>query len=244
MPRDEVFARMFFHLMWIGIDEQIVKLNAAIDDYKEDIPVSRQRIKIFSKYELIVGCALSVAAAGFSEKGIHLFDTQADVDSFFPPPSLSTYMKFHRFKVWKQFIVKVNEDKAREQDGDPWWKFATAIAGFNNVRLNRITTSLWDILDESMLSFRPRTTATGTLPNISFIFRKPDPLGTEFKCAACPVIGTMKCLDIQQGAKPMQVVKYITEHGCTSGCSPRMSKACNQPVAAGQKRGLKGDSWF
>jgi hypothetical protein len=87
-------------------------------------------------------------------------------------------MKLHRFKVWKKFIVKVNEDKARERDGDPWWKFATTIAGLNHVRLNKITTSLWDILDESMLSFRPRTTATGTLPNISFTFRKPEPLGT------------------------------------------------------------------
>jgi hypothetical protein len=93
----------------------------------------RQRINIFSKSELIVGYALFVAAAGFSEKGIHLFDTHADVDSFFPPPSFSNYMKFHRFKVWKQFIVKVNEDKARERDGEPWWKFATEIAGFNHV---------------------------------------------------------------------------------------------------------------
>jgi hypothetical protein len=101
MPRDEVFACMFFHLMWIGTDEQLIKLNAAIDDYNEDIPGSRQRIKIFSKSELIAGYALFVAAPGFSEKVIHLFDTQADVDSFFPPPSFSKYMKFHRFKVWK-----------------------------------------------------------------------------------------------------------------------------------------------
>jgi hypothetical protein len=32
MPRDDFFACMFFHLMWIGIDEQLIKLNAAIDD--------------------------------------------------------------------------------------------------------------------------------------------------------------------------------------------------------------------
>jgi hypothetical protein len=81
------------------INEQLVKLNAAIDDYNEDIPVSRQRIKIFSKSELIVRYALFVANAGFSEKGIHLYDTQADVDSCFPPPSFINYMKFHRFKV-------------------------------------------------------------------------------------------------------------------------------------------------
>jgi hypothetical protein len=41
----------------------------------------------------------------------------------------------------------------------------------------------------------------------------------------------------------MRVAKYRAEHGCTLGCSLRMSEAFNQPVAAGQKRGLKGDSW-
>jgi hypothetical protein len=244
MPHDEVFARMFFHLMWIGIDEQLVKYNAAIDEHNESIPVSGQRIKIFSKSELIVGYALFVASVGFSEKRIHLFDTEADVDYFPPPPYVSNYMRLHHLKVWKQFIVKVNEDKARERDGDLWWKFATAIDGFNDIGLNKITTSLCDILDESMSPFRPRTTATGALPNISFTLRKMDPLGTEFKCAVCPIIGTIKCLEIQRGANPMRFAKYSAEHGCTSGCSLCMSEACNQPVAAGQNRGVKGDSWF
>jgi hypothetical protein len=96
---------------------------------------------------------LFVAADGFSENGIHIFNTEDNVESFFPPPSFSTYMKFHRFKLWKQFIVKVNEDGARKRDGDPWWQFAAAIDGFNDVRLNKITTSLLDIMDDSMSSY-------------------------------------------------------------------------------------------
>jgi hypothetical protein len=244
IPRDEVFACMFFHLMWIGIDEQLIKFNAAIDEHNTSLPVSRQKIKTFSKSEIIVGYALFVAAAGFLEKGIHLFNTEDIVESFLPPPSFSTYMKFHRLKLWKQFIVKVNEDGARKRGGNPWWQFVNAIDGFNDVRLNKTTTSLWDILDDSMSSYCPRTTTTGSLPNISFIFRKPEPLGTEFKCAACPLIGTMKCLEIQRGAKPMRVAKYSAEHSCTSGCSLRLSEACKQPVDPEQKRDVKGDSWF
>jgi hypothetical protein len=99
IPHDEVFARMFFHLMWIGIDEQLIKFNAAIDEHIESLPVSRQKIKQFSKSEIIVGYALFVVAAGFLEKGIHLLNTKDNVESFFPPPSFSTYMKFHRFKL-------------------------------------------------------------------------------------------------------------------------------------------------
>jgi hypothetical protein len=157
IPRDEVFACMFFHLMWIGIDEQLIKFNAAIDEHNELLPVSPQKIKIFSKSEIIVGYALFVAAAGFSEKGIHLFNTEDNVESFFPPPSFITYMKFHRFKLWKKIIVKVNEDSARKRDGDPWWQFTTEIDGFNDVRLNKRTTPLWNIIDESMSSYGPQT---------------------------------------------------------------------------------------
>jgi hypothetical protein len=66
----------------------------------------------------------------------------------------------------------------------------------------------------------------------------------EFKCAAYPIVGTIKCLEIQRGAKSVRVVKYSAEHGCTSGCSLHLSEACKQPVDPEQKRGVKGDSWF
>jgi hypothetical protein len=108
-----------------------------------------------------VGYAVFFAADGFSEKGIHLFNTEDSKESFFAPPSFSAYMKFHRFKLWKQFIVKVNEDGARKIDGNPWWQFLAAIDRLSDVRLNKITTSLWEILDKSMSSYRPRTTVTG-----------------------------------------------------------------------------------
>jgi hypothetical protein len=49
IPCDEVFSRMFFYLMWIKIDEQLIKFNAAIDKHNESLPVSRQKIKRFSK---------------------------------------------------------------------------------------------------------------------------------------------------------------------------------------------------
>jgi hypothetical protein len=42
----------------------------------------------------------------------------------------------------------------------------------------------------------------------------------------------------------MRVAKYSAEHGCTSGCSLRLSEACYQPVDPEQKRDVKGDSWF
>ncbi len=45
------------------------------------------------------------------------------------------------------------------------------------------------LLDESLSAWRPRKDKTGGLPNISFILRKPEPLGTEFNSMACSLTG-------------------------------------------------------
>ena len=37
------------------------------------------------------------------------------------------------------------------------------------------------MFEESTSTIVPRTTPTGGLPTISYIMRKPEPLGTEFK---------------------------------------------------------------
>jgi hypothetical protein len=52
-----------------------------------------------------------------------------------------------------------------------------------------IAASVIKLLDESMSAWCPRKDKTGGLPNISFILRKPEPLGTEFKSMSCFVTG-------------------------------------------------------
>ena len=37
------------------------------------------------------------------------------------------------------------------------------------------------VMDESMSAWGPQTTTTGGLPNISFVQRKPEPLGIEYE---------------------------------------------------------------
>jgi hypothetical protein len=48
--------------------------------------------------------------------------------------------------------------------------------------------------DELMSSFVPQTTALGGLPHLSYIHRKPKPLGTEGKVTGCGETGELKCL--------------------------------------------------
>ena len=86
-----------------------------------------------------------------------------------------------------------------QKDCDPWWAFSSAVDDFNQIRNNIITSSCTKVLDETMSAWRPRTSKNGGLPNISYIERKPEPLGTEFKTSCCPVTGVMTRMEIQRG---------------------------------------------
>ena len=62
-----------------------------------------------------------------------------------------------------------------------------------------------------MSAFKPRTTATGNLPHLSNIQRKPEPLGTEFKATMCATTNVLLFLEIQKGKLPMRQAKYTDE---------------------------------
>ena len=90
-------------------------------------------------------------------------------------------MSYSRFKEFRRFFPEIWVNEAAK-DEDPWYKFSSAIDDFNDIQRTSITTSRWKVADESMSAWRPRTTALGGLPNISFILRKPEPLGKFFCC--------------------------------------------------------------
>lgn len=89
-------------------------------------------------------------------------------------------MSHSRFKAIKVLIRFAFYDH-NLAESDPYFPVSSLVDDFNDNRKKTVAASIDIIVDESMCSFRPRTTATSDLPNISFIFRKPKPLGVEFK---------------------------------------------------------------
>jgi hypothetical protein len=81
------------------------------------------------------------------------------------------------------------------------------------------------VLDESMSPRQPSASKTGKLPYFSSIFRKPWPIGTEFKVMACAVIGCLLYFEIQKGKDPMRNAKHCDDHGGTAACSLRLAEA-------------------
>jgi len=63
-----------------------------------------------------------------------------------------------------------------------------------------------------------RTTKTGGLPNLSFVARKPEPLGTEFKNIVDGMTGAMLWLEIQEGKERMRQREYTQDLGGTAAC--------------------------
>ena len=71
------------------------------------------------------------------------------------------------------------------------------IGGFNAAYKN-IAASRLKVGDESMSEIRLWVTAKGNLPHLSYIFRKPKPLGKYFKTDACYVTGAIIFIEVQR----------------------------------------------
>ena len=90
--------------------------------------------------------------------------------------------------------------------------------------------------------------AKGNLLHLSYIFRKPDPLGTEFKTVACSVTGALLFIKLQRGKEGMKNTRYQKELGATAACTKRMMEETRGIGQKSKKEGPKDcflfDSWF
>ena len=96
-------------------------------------------------------------------------------------------MAYYRFRQIKAVYPFAFQDKEAEKD--PWNMILLGVNGYNKSRKDWIAASVMKVLDESMSAWCPQSTKTGGLPHLSFILRKPEPLGTEFKCVCCSETG-------------------------------------------------------
>jgi len=94
---------------------------------------------------------------------------------------------------------------------------------FNRARRDRFAAGRPICQDESMSSWCPQTTATGGLPNISYIKRKPEPLGTEVKSACCATTGVMVYAEIMKGKCAMREAHLANEFGVNASIALRVA---------------------
>jgi hypothetical protein len=59
-------------------------------------------------------------------------------------------------------------------------------------------------MDKRMSAYKPRKDKPCELPNISYIHRKPKPLGTELKTMCDCATGVMVYMEVQEGNNAMR----------------------------------------
>ena len=96
------------------------------------------------------------------------------------------YMTYRRFKFIKQHFMSQFEFEMSDNEKlyNRWWRVGYLTYGFNENRRRTVASSRVKILDEVMSAYRPQRRKTGNLPNISYVLRKSEPLGTELKTVA------------------------------------------------------------
>jgi hypothetical protein len=174
--KSEVLAMMFLKLMFKTWKQKVEKLNAAV-------AASKIKCKPFTESEFLTGLGILIGAAEFAKRGSELFSVKDQVEeeeeiwtSLCADPHFEMFMPFGRWKEFRRFFPEIFANYEIKET-DPWFMFSSAIDEFNELRKNLLFDSRWISADETMCAWRPRKTALGGLPNISFIIRKPEPLG-------------------------------------------------------------------
>jgi len=114
--------------------------------------------------------------------------------------------------------------------------------GFNEVRKSEIHCSGKLNPDEAMFSWKGKS-GVGGIPHLSFVKRKPKPLGLELKCVADAEIGVMLFMEIQEGAVRMGRKKYLNAYQATTACTLRLIEGC-VPKDHNDQITAYIDAWF
>ena len=164
--------------------EQLQTLNTQLSHDNNHRTSRRQPIRTVTDNEWWAFWGIIFSASPAGKGGDYLFRKQTErkviPDVNFGRKHGLGIMAQHRFKNIKENIHFAFYDR-NFAETDPYHPVKSLLDGFNNNRKKNIASSIDIVLDESMSPFRPRTTSSSLLPNLSFIFRKPKPLGIELK---------------------------------------------------------------
>jgi hypothetical protein len=105
------------------------------------------------------------------------------------------------------------------------------------------------LMDESMSAWRPKTSATGGLPNVTYKPRKQKPLGTMFKNCISGTTGILDTQDVVEGSTSQREKKYDGEESSLPMHKPIMAhvaETLRQCESGNVVEGgwVSGDTWF
>lgn len=202
--------------LYLGdIDEDLNKLNVVW-------LLKRKGFKLVTPREWLVFWGLVVGSAQYHARGWELGERS------FPrnqrPAKLFFVIMHWRIQEIRRLLSYSKADMSRVVTY-PWAWFRPVVDDFNAKRREVMQRGLILVLDESMSANRPCKDKTGGLPNLSFIARKPKPLGTKFKSVADAATGVVLHLEIQECKDSIRAKKHSFELEVTVACIVRLGEA-------------------
>ena len=149
-----------------------------------------------SWYMWMIEAALTIIFGGSQFKeGTDLWATQNL--GLMPPPDFGRHLSRDRFRRIVRYWAR---GRIRERDrlrNNPWAQVDSWVKGFNDARLREIVAGSCVTPDEMMLEWKGKA-GFGGLPHLSFIKRKPQPLGTELKSLCEGTMGMCLHIEVQK----------------------------------------------
>ena len=167
-------------------------------------------------------------------------DRQND-ESILPPPCMARHgMTYAEFKKIRAVLSFGPGDEASLRTDN--WAFVRGLVDlYNKSREEQVTPGWLITADETMVAWRGQKGILNITkcPHLSWVPRKPEPLGVELKTVGDALSGIMLRIEICEGKEPMKAKKYSAEYGATTACTMRLFEPW-----FGTDRVAAADSWF
>ncbi len=152
--------------------------------------------RIWEKWHVDAALAVIFGGAQFKE-GAHLWSTKRV--GMMPAPDFGRPLSEDQFKRILRYWTRGFPYQRDRLKTNPWAQVDHWVKSFNEARLREIKIGSCVTPDEMMFEWKGKS-GVGGLPHLSYIKRKPKPLGTELKSVCEGTMGICVHVEIQRGS--------------------------------------------
>ena len=172
-----------------------------------------------------------------------MWSTTPDPNDILPPPAMGRHgMIFKRWKALRS-AMRFGPEDAPSLEQNPWCFVELMVEQFNKHMAEAICPGWLLTIDESMCAWRGKQGLNNPfkIPALSWVPRKPEPLGAELKTTACALSGLLLYVEICKGKATHSKQKFFekVEQPHTTATTMRLVEDW-----FGTERAVYGDSWF
>lgn len=180
---------IFFDCIFPNVEGHGAKMNRFLSNPKSKWYKTAQQHNLVFTDELVRQAWLvTVAGATEVENGIEALFTGGPGTGRKPKADFGRYITKMEYMVFRSCAVFMwCGEEHWHQDTITWDAFAPFLTGLTTQRKKLFANIVVGLMDESMVGWRPKSTATGGLPNITSEPRKPISVGTMFRNVCCGV---------------------------------------------------------